>query len=160
MPDIILRTARPSDTDAVFELLMQTYRTTWEPHLRPEAAARFSSGRSNRNYVERHIGDFVVAERDGIVVGMVHVRADFIDALHVAPEAQGAGIGTRLLAHAEEDMRRDGHPLARLETDTFNAQSRGFYGKHGYSEVDTYPDEEWDSGLVTVLMTKPLDSRS
>ncbi|MCV6806750.1 GNAT family N-acetyltransferase, partial [Achromobacter ruhlandii] len=41
-------------------------------------------------------------------------------------------------------------------TDTFNTQSRAFYGKHGYAEVDTYPDEEWDSGFTTVLLVKPL----
>ena len=30
------------------------------------------------------------------------------------------------------------------------------YRKHGYAEIDTYPDEEWDSGFTTVLLVKAL----
>ena len=59
-------------------------------------------------------------------------------------------------ALAEDGMRAAGFDEARLETDTFNTQSRAFYAKHGYAEVDTYPDEEWDSGFTTVLLVKAL----
>ena len=72
------------------------------------------------------------------------------------PALQRRGVGAALLALAEAGMRADGHAQARLETDTFNTQSRAFYRKHGYAEVDTYPDEEWDSGFTTVLLVKPL----
>jgi ribosomal protein S18 acetylase RimI-like enzyme len=93
---------------------------------------------------------------DEPVVGMVHTLGDFIDALHVAPSQQRRGIGALLLAHAEAHMRAQGHRTARLETDTFNTQSRAFYARHGYAEVAMYPDEEWDSGFTTVLLTKAL----
>ncbi|KAF1004575.1 MAG: Aminoalkylphosphonate N-acetyltransferase [Luteibacter sp.] len=156
MPPITLRPSRPSDADAVIALLMGTYHATWEPHLRPEAAARFGTGKHAIKYVEGYLDQFTVAERAGQVVGMVHARGDFLDALHVLPACQGEGIGGRLLAVAEEGMRREGLAMARLETDTFNERSRAFYRRHGYVETDTYPDEEWDSGFTTVLMTKPL----
>ncbi|VVE64119.1 GNAT family N-acetyltransferase [Pandoraea captiosa] len=87
---------------------------------------------------------------------MVHVIGDFIDALHVSPSRQRQGIGVLLLTHAEAQMRAGGHCLARLETDTFNAQSRAFYVRNGYAEVATYPDDAWDSGFTTVLLTKAL----
>jgi hypothetical protein len=45
----------------------------------------------------------------------------------------------------------------RLETDTFNTGSCAFYLARGYSEAGHYPDEEWDSGLTTVLFIKRLD---
>lgn len=158
-PDIALRDARASDVDAVTQLLMQTYRTTWAPMLRPEVAARFASGERTRAYVQAHWPEFVVAvpmASDDDVVGMVHVVGDFIDALHVAPSQQRRGVGALLLARAEAKMRSLGHPLARLETDTFNVQSRAFYVRNGYREVATYPDEEWDNGFITVLLTKAL----
>ncbi|VVD95998.1 GNAT family N-acetyltransferase [Pandoraea fibrosis] len=158
-PDILLRSARESDIAAVTSLLMQTYYETWAPMLRPEAAAAFASGERTRAYVQGHWPEFTVATSaadDDRVVGMVHGVGDFIDALHVAPAQQRRGIGALLLAHAEAHMRAQGHRVARLETDTFNTQSRAFYARHGYAEVATYPDEEWDSGFTTVLLTKTL----
>ncbi|ALS60022.1 GNAT family N-acetyltransferase [Pandoraea norimbergensis] len=155
-PEVTLRTASAADIDAVTALLMQTYLTTWAPELRPEAAAAHASGERTRAYVETHWPEFTVATVDGAVAGMVHVVGDFIDALHVSPARQRLGVGATLLAHAEAQMRASAQTLARLETDTFNTQSRAFYGKHGYAEVATYPDEEWDSGFTTVLLTKAL----
>lgn len=158
-PEILLRNARESDVAALTLLLMQTYRETWAPMLRPEAAAAFDSGERTKAYVQGHWREFTVAVPgvdDGRIVGMVHVEGDFIDALHVAPSQQRRGIGALLLAQAESRMRAQGHPLARLETDTFNVQSRAFYASHGYAEVAMYPDEEWDSGFTTVLLTKAL----
>lgn len=158
-PEIVLRPARATDVDALTSLLMQTYHTTWAPMLRPEVAATFASGERTRAYVQAQWPAFTVTvSRDDAaqVVGMVHAAGDFIDALHVAPDRQRQGIGALLLSHAEAGMQANGHTLARLETDTFNTQSRVFYARHGYAEVATYPDEEWDSGFTTVLLTKPL----
>jgi hypothetical protein len=56
----------------------------------------------------------------------------------------------------ETAIRAAGFAQARLETDSFNMRSRQFYGKHGYAEIDTYPDEEWDSGFTTILLEKRL----
>ena len=53
-------------------------------------------------------------------------------------------------------MRQAGVREARLETDDFNVRSRAFYARNGYQEIDTYPDEEWDSGFTTVLLSKRL----
>lgn len=156
MPPTTLRSSRPSDAEAVLSLLMGTYHATWEPHLRPEAAARFGTGKDASKYVERYLDQFTLADRGGRVVGMVHREGDFIGALHVLPTCQGEGIGSQLLAVAEQGMREAGHAVARLETDTFNEQSQAFYRRHGYVVADTYPDEEWDSGFTTVLMTKSL----
>jgi ribosomal protein S18 acetylase RimI-like enzyme len=58
--------------------------------------------------------------------------------------------------HAEAAMAADGHAQARLETDTFNTRSQAFYAKRGYREAGRYPDEEWNSGLTTLLLVKVL----
>jgi len=66
------------------------------------------------------------------------------------------GVGAQLMDKAEAEIARAGYAAARLETDTFNARSRAFYAARGYREADRYPDREWNSGLTTLLLVKPL----
>jgi len=150
------RLAEPADQAALVALLTDTYRGTWLPQLRAEVAERFERERRLDRYVAECREQFWLAVQDRQVVGMVHWRGDFLEALHVFRACQGRGIGGALLELAEARMRSAGIDVARLETDTFNLQSRAFYRKHGYAEVAEYPDTEWDSGFTTVLMRKHL----
>ncbi|MDU4251965.1 GNAT family N-acetyltransferase [Pseudomonas sp.] len=153
---ILIRPAGTEDADAILRILGETYEATWKPELTAEAIARFESSAHTAAYVRERLPFFQVACIDGEVVGLLDWRDDFIDALHVSPQHQRLGIGAALLHHAETAIARAGHACIRLETDTFNRQARAFYGKHGYAEVDFYPDEEWHSGFTTVLMSKGL----
>jgi len=153
---ILIRRAEPTDADAILRILGETYEATWKPELTAEATARFESSAHTVVYVGERLPFFHVACVDGEVAGLLDWRDDFIDSLHVSPQRQGLGIGSALLRHAETAIASAGHPRIRLETDTFNQQARAFYGKHGYAEVDFYPDEEWHSGFITVLMSKDL----
>lgn len=136
-------------------VLDDTFRSTWAPQLRPEALERRLREQPARAYVRDKGEAFFVAVDDAAIVGMVHWEGDFIHALHVAGSAQGRGIGRELLAHAERAIAEH-HAAARLETDTFNTRARAFYAAGGYREVDSYPDQEWDSGLTTLLLEKSL----
>jgi ribosomal protein S18 acetylase RimI-like enzyme len=86
----------------------------------------------------------------------VHWEGDFVNALHVRSCAARTGVGAALMDVAEAAIAAAGHPAARLETDTFNARSQAFYAARGYREAGRYPDEEWSSGLTTLLLVKPL----
>ena len=68
-----------------------------------------------------------VAEIDGHVAGYIGFDADWINHLYLAPEAQGQGIGGRLLARALEDGRE-----RRLWTFQQNARARRFYEARGF----------------------------
>lgn len=151
---ILIRRADTADTDAILRILGDTYETTWKPELTAEAIARFESSAHTAAYVHERLPFFQVACIAGDVVGLLDWRDDFIDALHVSPRHQRLGVGAALLRHAETAIADAGHAGVRLETDTFNQQARAFYGKHGYAEIDFYPDEEWHSGFTTVLMRK------
>lgn len=153
---ILIRPAESADADAILRILGDTYQATWKPELTAEAIARFESSAHTAVYVRERLPFFHLACIDGEVVGLLDWCDNFIDALHVSPRHQRLGIGTALLRHAETAIAGGGHACVRLETDTFNHQARTFYGKHGYAEVDFYPDEEWHSGFTTVLMIKPL----
>ncbi|MDF3882485.1 GNAT family N-acetyltransferase [Cupriavidus basilensis] len=152
-----IRRAGPSDAQAVAAILTETYLTTWQPQLTPEAAMRFAQCDKIGDYVRSRLAEFHLACVNGTVAGMVDWENDFVWALHVSPRWQARGVGSTLLAHAEAAMAAAGHRQARLETDTFNAGSRAFYQRHGYAEVEFYPDESWHSGFTTVLLSKPLD---
>ncbi|MFR0689538.1 N-acetyltransferase family protein [Enterobacterales bacterium AE_CKDN230030158-1A_HGKHYDSX7] len=153
---VLVRPAEPADTDAILRILGETYEATWKPELTAEAIARFEANSHSVAYVRERLPYFCVACSAGEVVGVLDWRDDFIDALHVSPRRQRLGIGAALLRHAEAEIARAGHRQVRLETDTFNRQARAFYARHGYAEVDFYPDEEWHSGFTTVLMSKVL----
>lgn len=71
------------------------------------------------------------AEEGGRLVGVIAFLEDWIDQLYVLPEAQGRGIGTRLL-----EVAKAAYPALSLWTFQRNAAARRFYEKHGFLVVD------------------------
>ena len=160
IPDIVIRPWRLDDFDVVKAILDDTFAGTWLPQLTPEAAAAYRESGEPVGYIDEMGPAFFVAEIDGEVVGMVHWEHDFVLALHVPAAQQRKGIARALMAFAEDGMRAEGIALARLETDTFNTQSQGFYLALGYREAERYPDLEWHSGFTTILYVKALSPSS
>ncbi len=137
-------------------LLLDTFERTWRAQLTPAAIQAYFRDRIAERYVEDHSGEFLVAEMHGRVIGMVHQRAGFIEALHVLGACERRGLGRALMAAAEAQMRDRGVRRASLETDTFNLASQRFYEALGYREAARYPDTEWNSGLTTIRYEKDL----
>lgn len=69
-----------------------------------------------------------IARCDGAPAGLLVLDGDLLDDLYVAPEAQGHGVGTALLAHARR-RRPDG---LRLWVFASNAAARAFYVRRGF----------------------------
>ena len=153
---VIVRPSRPEDAEALIAILYDTFESTWRPQITDAAAEAFHSEARPRAYVGERGREFMVGERDGVALGFVHWEGDFVNALHVHSSAARAGVGAALMDAAEAAIAAAGHPTARLETDTFNARSQAFYAARGYREADRYPDEEWSSGISTLLLVKPL----
>lgn len=153
---ITVRPARPADAAALIDILYDTFESTWRPQITEAAAAAFRSQDRPRSFVAERGQDFQVAEREGAVVGLVYWEDDFLHALHVRSAAARTGVGAALMDVAEAAIAAAGHRSARLETDTFNARSQAFYAARGYVEAGRYPDEEWSSGLTTLLLVKAL----
>lgn len=155
-PEPLVRPARAADAPALRAILHDTFESTWRPQVTPAAAQAFRDEDRPAAYVAERGLRFWVAERDGEVVGLVDWQDDFVNALHVLASHARTGVGGRLMDKAEAEIARAGFPAARLETDTFNTRSQAFYAARGYREADRYPDREWMSGLVTLLLVKPL----
>jgi GNAT superfamily N-acetyltransferase len=76
----------------------------------------------------------------GGVQGQTYWSWCTINVLAVAKPYRGQGIGSRLLAKAEEIARARGCVGIRLDTTSFQAPD--FYARHGYTEfgrIDGYP---------------------
>jgi ribosomal protein S18 acetylase RimI-like enzyme len=93
--------------------------------------------------VEREVW---IAEMRGRIVGMMVVRADFVDQLYVLPEAQRRGIGARLLAQAKRGRAR-----LRLYTFESNEPARDFYEKHGFKAIAFGDGTGNEEGALDVL---------
>ncbi|MEF8807908.1 GNAT family N-acetyltransferase [Natronomonas sp.] len=101
--------------------------------------------------------DLLVAEVDGEVAGFAELdRADEkIEALFVAPEHGGAGIGTALLEECETRLRDLGVEISCLEA-VLNAV--GFYEAAGYERVERVTNTTTaDTEVESIIMRKPLD---
>lgn len=155
-PDILIRQARPDDAPALKSILRDTFESTWRSQLTAEAVQAFLNEDRPAAYVGERGLLFLVAEVGGEVVGFVDRDGDFINALHVRSSHARTGVGGRLMDRAEAAITEAGFAMARLETDTFNLRSQAFYAARGYREADRYPDEEWNSGLTTLLLVKAL----
>ncbi|MCB1358882.1 MAG: GNAT family N-acetyltransferase [Maritimibacter sp.] len=77
-----------------------------------------------------------VAEADGVLLGFIGLIGDFVGGLFVAPEAQGQGIGRRLLDHAKAR-----HGRLELEVYTGNPGALRFYLSQGFREISRRPQD-------------------
>jgi GNAT superfamily N-acetyltransferase len=154
--NIVVRRARLDDAAALKAILYDTFESTWRPQISVAAGLAYLADDPPSAFVGQYGLDFQVAERDGVVVGLIYWESDFVHSLHVRPDHARTGVGARLMDLAEAEIAKAGHPAVRLETDTFNLRSQAFYKARGYREIDRYPDTEWNSGLTTLLLEKTL----
>jgi ribosomal protein S18 acetylase RimI-like enzyme len=66
-------------------------------------------------------------------------RWPYLRLLGVAPQAQGRGVGARLLDHAEEQLRDRSRHLFLLASE-FNEGAQRFYARQGYRQIGAIPE--------------------
>jgi len=145
-----IRRAIPGDAPVVAALVRAAYGKYVERLGRPPApmtddyAALITAG------------DSWVLERDGLVVGVMILRsaADhlLISNIAIAPEHQGGGLGSRLLAHAETQARERGLGEMRLFTNELMHENIAIYQKRGWVEYDRAEQ----AGFHRVFMRKAV----
>jgi len=133
------------------------------PTLIEHAKLPWHSREVERQFQDRYIAEnldetsrrqkIYIAERDGVSLGFVQVvqSKDAISQeicarvplLAVSKEAQGAGVGRRLMEEAKNWAKTCGYRIIQLEVFYNNDQARGFYEKQGFQND-------------TIIMVKPL----
>lgn len=123
-----IRRAGPGDVPALTAL--------WRRSV--EATHRFL-GRADiealRPEVESALGQLEVwvFETDGAPAGFMALGGDMVEALFVDPASMGAGVGTKLLAHARR-IRGDEATL-RVDVNEDNPDALGFYLTRGFAQT-------------------------
>lgn len=101
-------------------------------------------------------GHLQVLELAGEVKGLIVLRPDaggmLLENLALLPEAQGRGLGTRLIRLAEAATIKAGLPLLKLYTNEAMTENLRLYARLGFRE--THRAEQ--DGLRRVFMEKPL----
>ena len=102
---------------------------------------------------------FVVARADAAVLGcgaiLRHGREYVeIKRMFVQPWARGKRIGERILRYLEEMGRKEGFPLARLETGIRQPEALRLYEHAGYYRVGAFGD--YEPGSLSVFMERTL----
>jgi GNAT superfamily N-acetyltransferase len=104
----------------------------------------------------RRLSVVVRDPRTGEVVGGLYGRSSlglvYVDWLFLPADLRGAGIGSRVLAMAEEEAKRRG--CTRITLTTLGVQAPGFYRKQGYDVAATIDCDP--PGLTHYYMMKRL----
>ncbi len=144
---ITIRPARPGDTPALTDILLDT---GWFANLEeqgPEGARQRVAGRLAACLADGSHLPLVAEDEGGRVVGYASVHwlpylfkpglEAYVSELFVHPERRGRGVGGQLLASLEAEARRRGCCQLMLvnnrQRDSFQ---RGFYAKRGWQERD------------------------
>ena len=146
-----LRRAEPADASAIDALTQAAY-AKWVPILGRKPLPMTA------DYdvaVREHRID-LMEEASGLVA-LIEMALEpdhlLIVNLAVSPDAQGQGLGSMLLQHAEHIARELGRPELRLYTNRLMAPNIALYARRGYA-VDR--EEPYAEGGVTVHMSKRL----
>jgi GNAT superfamily N-acetyltransferase len=145
-----LRKAEPADVAEVRAVAAAAYESYVARIGRPPAPMTADYAGA----VER--GEVWVAVADGAIAGLlVLVPATdhlLLENVAVRPAAQGTGVGSRLLALAEDQARRLGLTEIRLYTNVKMTENLAYYPRHGY--VETHRGE--GDGFSRVYFAKRL----
>jgi GNAT superfamily N-acetyltransferase len=102
-----------------------------------------SGGEPEANDFEPPHGAFLIASEDGEAVacgGVCRYDAETaeIRRMYVVPAARGRGASRLVLSALEEEARRLGYSLVRLETGDAQPEAVGLYVSAGYSPIPRY----------------------
>ena len=110
-------------------------------------------GRVDAQILDIHVREAESGEIVGGLLGHSSLGLFFLDLFYLPEELRGAGLGTRIMALAEDEAKRRGCTAAFVYTVTF--QAPGFYERHGYrrfGEIACPPH-----GATRIFLSKALD---
>lgn len=131
----VVRPYRPDDLDAVIDLWYASWHATFPDLRHHEPKHEWRRRFETEIAVEERI---YVAEGDGRLAGFLAVKEEcggrgYLHEIFLAPEFQGQGIGSMLIAVAKE-LAPAG---LRLHTLQRNTRAATFYERHGFTLVST-----------------------
>ncbi|MFC7176827.1 GNAT family N-acetyltransferase [Halosegnis marinus] len=162
-----VRPATPEDVPAIREVADDAWWDTYPGVLDTDRIRAGLETLYDPEFLREVLDDrddllFLVAERDGEVVGFVSARQTFADevelfTLFVAPDRQRDGIGTELLGAVEESARAADAERLRAGVLAGNAVGRAFFEGHGFERVETVTTEVGGESHPEDVLERSLD---
>ena len=144
------------DWDGLLALIMSAF-AYMDDVIDPPSSAHRLTVSSLREKAAQEIA--YVATEDGRLLGCVFCRPEpdnlYIGKLAVSPEAQGKGIGLRLLQTAEREAHDLGLPLLRLETRIELTGNHRRFAAWGFARTAEKSHPGYDR-VTFIEMQKPL----
>jgi GNAT superfamily N-acetyltransferase len=129
-----VRAARPDEVEVLLGI-QQAASVAGFRHIFPPTRYPFPAGAVRARW-RAALGtaevSVLVAERDGLPVGVVEVAPERLDGLFVLPWAWGSGVADRLYDAAVQTLRRWGCGWCRLSVLEENHRARRFYERRGW----------------------------
>ncbi len=82
-----------------------------------------------------------VAENGVDLIALMLTSGDWVEDLWIAKPYRGQGLGSKLLAIGEEEIRARSFTQAKLRVVAGNTAAEVFYRHHGWSAIRQYPHE-------------------
>jgi GNAT superfamily N-acetyltransferase len=140
---VLLRTAAEADVPAVVELLAADQLGVTRDGVRADGdLAAYVAAFRSIDADPAHL--LVVAEKDGQIVGTFQLSflpglarrgalRGQIEAVRVAAQQRGAGLGAAMMAWAIAEARRRGCALVQLTSDKTRSEAHRFYASLGFA---------------------------
>ncbi len=152
MNDVSIRPVEPDDSPSIRRVARESWHAAYDDIVGAETVDdivdEWYEPEQLRESMARDGHEFFVAdsETDG-PVGFVHVAPlpdeeglfDLVR-IYLDPEEWGAGLGTRLLEHAERRIREQGAERLRLTVLAVNDRGVGFYEARGFERIEERED--------------------
>lgn len=142
---LTLRKATSADAGRVAEIFLKSRRVAMPWLARPHSDDQTRWWHIN---VLMPRATVVVAERDGEVLGFAHPAEGWLNALYVAPPAQGTGVGSALFEHSMS-LQPQGFDLWVFQR---NARALDFYARYACVEVRRTDGEDNQEREPDVLL--------
>lgn len=158
--DVVVRPADGDDLVAVVDIGHRTWPVTYGPIAGDDyvamGLAKWWTQEATIPAIRK--GRVMVAEVEGVVVGMSYVGMDgerpWMFKLYVLPEQQSTGVGGALMRAAIHRAATEGHDQLWLSYLQGNERAAQFYAHHGFVEIEI---EEGGSGMPdNVVMRRSL----
>lgn len=147
-PEIVVRDVTPADVAAVTRLQVASWREAYAGIIPAGYLAAMSAAEREQRHLARVTDPepraaYLLAERDGRIVGMTNVgpaRDDDLDrsatgeirAMYADPAAWSTGVGAALMRAALEHLTGSGFTRVTLWVLEGNARARQFYERWGF----------------------------
>ncbi|HEY8381180.1 MAG TPA: acetyltransferase [Microvirga sp.] len=124
---LTIRRSSPSDLEALFNIWREAVRATHS--FLSKADVEFYAQLVRNDYLP-HVEVWVAVDPMNAPIGFIGMTGSMIDALFIAPEQHGRGVGRRLVEYV-----RSQEGSLRVDVNEQNEGARAFYTRLGFQET-------------------------